>query len=249
MAAVGAGSCGPGQEITHDPPEPRRSGGRGVAAGPECTPRRSERRADRQHAQAHSCCRLPEGSDPRTVLARDLAKLSHGREGHHRIENYDSTSRSKRGHGYGTAVGPGSGGLRLPACPDWAPFGVPGFRPLMSHFAGTNGRRPARRVAASPVAAAVQASLSNYGAVGVGLVAGERGRSCRSAAGHTGSVRRAEDPHRGQTEAGRWSPRWVPAGPEGLASNECDLDDAGGISPARPTTSPLLHSGDTHTRT
>src|SRR5262249_11667753 len=55
---------------------------------------------------------------------------------------------------------------------DWAAAGVPGFQALMAPFAVTTVAA-SQRVAASPVAATVLGQLSKYGAVGVGLIAGE----------------------------------------------------------------------------
>ena len=55
---------------------------------------------------------------------------------------------------------------------DWAAVGVPGFQALMAPFAVTTVAA-SQRVAASPVAATVLGQLSKYGAVGVGLIAGE----------------------------------------------------------------------------
>ena len=55
---------------------------------------------------------------------------------------------------------------------DWAAVGVPGFQALMAPFAVTTVAA-SQRVAASPVAATVLGQLPKYGAVGVGLIAGE----------------------------------------------------------------------------
>jgi Bacterial extracellular solute-binding protein, family 7 len=65
----------------------------------------------------------------------------------------------------------GSSPLSSPAR-DWAAVGVPGFQALMAPFAVTTVAA-SQRVAASPVAATVLSRLSKYGAVGIGLIAGE----------------------------------------------------------------------------
>ena len=55
---------------------------------------------------------------------------------------------------------------------DWAAVGVPGFQALMAPFAVTTVAA-SQRVAASPVASTVLNELAGYGAVGLGLLAGE----------------------------------------------------------------------------
>ena len=55
---------------------------------------------------------------------------------------------------------------------DWAAVGVPGFQALMAPFAVTTVAA-SQRVAASPVAATVLGQLPGYGAIGLGLIAGE----------------------------------------------------------------------------
>lgn len=55
---------------------------------------------------------------------------------------------------------------------DWAAVGVPGFQALMAPFAVTTVAA-SQRVAASPVVTTVLGQLPGYGAVGLGLIAGE----------------------------------------------------------------------------
>jgi TRAP-type C4-dicarboxylate transport system substrate-binding protein len=125
-----------------------------------------------QHAQA-IVLQMPDGSDPDGLyLARDIAKLSHGAlKVTVDSKTYDSTKPVNETR-LTAAVRAGRVGFAYQPARDWAAVGVPGFQALMAPFAVTTVAA-SQRVAASPVAAAVLGQLPKYGAVGVGLVAGE----------------------------------------------------------------------------
>jgi TRAP-type C4-dicarboxylate transport system substrate-binding protein len=116
---------------------------------------------------------MPDGADPDGLyLARDIAKLSHGAlKVTIDSKTYDST-RPVNETRLTADVRAGRVGFAYQPARDWAAVGVPGFQALMAPFAVTTVAA-SQRVAASPVAATVLGQLSKYGAVGIGLVAGE----------------------------------------------------------------------------
>jgi len=117
--------------------------------------------------------RMPDGSDPDGLyLAQDVAKLSHGTL-RVTIDSKTYNSESPANEARLTAdVRAGRVGFAYQPARDWAAVGVPGFQALMAPFAVTTVAA-SQRVAASPVAATVLGQLSKYGAVGIGLIAGE----------------------------------------------------------------------------
>ncbi len=125
-----------------------------------------------QHAQA-IVLQMPDGSDPDGLyLAQDIAKLSHGAlKVTIDSQTYDSQSPANEAR-LTADVRSGRVGFTYQPARDWAAVGVPGFQALMAPFAVTT-IAASQRVAASPVAATVLGQLSKYGAVGVGLIAGE----------------------------------------------------------------------------
>ena len=125
-----------------------------------------------QHPQA-IVLQMPDGSDPDGLyLARDIAKLSHGAL----KVTIDSTTYNSELPVNETRltadVRAGRVSFAYQPARDWAAVGVPGFQALMAPFAVPTvaAGQPA---AASPVAAAILGQLPGYGAVGVGLIAGE----------------------------------------------------------------------------
>jgi len=125
-----------------------------------------------QHPQA-IVLQMPDGSDPDGLyLAQDIAKLSHGAL-KVTIDSKTYNSQLPANEARLTAdVRAGRVGFAYQPARDWAAVGVPGFQALMAPFAVTTVAA-SQRVAASPVAATVLGQLSKYGAVGVGLIAGE----------------------------------------------------------------------------
>src|SRR6185437_11610449 len=125
-----------------------------------------------QHPQA-IVLQMPDGSDPDGLyLARDIAKLSHGAL-KVTIDSKTYNSELPVNETRLTAdVRAGRVSFAYQPARDWAAVGVPGFQALMAPFAVTTVTA-SQRVAASPVAATVLGQLPKYGAVGVGLVAGE----------------------------------------------------------------------------
>ena len=116
---------------------------------------------------------MPDGADPDGLyLAQDIAKLSHGAlKVTIDSQTYDSQSPINEAR-LTAAVRAGRVGFAYQPARDWAAVGVPGFQALMAPFAITTVAA-SQQVAASPVAATVLGQLSGYGAVGVGLIAGE----------------------------------------------------------------------------
>src|SRR5262249_43667990 len=125
-----------------------------------------------QHAQT-IVLQMPDGADPDGLyLARDIAKLSHGAL-KVTVDSKTYNSQSPANEARLTAdVRSGRVGFAYQPARDWAAAGVPGFQALMAPFAITTVAA-SQRVAASPVATTVLGQLSGYGAVGVGLIAGE----------------------------------------------------------------------------
>jgi TRAP-type C4-dicarboxylate transport system substrate-binding protein len=125
-----------------------------------------------QHTQA-IVLQMPDGSDPDGLyLARDIAKLSHGAL-KVTIDSKTYNSQSPANETRLTAdVRAGQVGFAYQPARDWAAVGVPGFQALMAPF-GVTTVAASQRVAASPVASTVLGQLPKYGAVGVGLIAGE----------------------------------------------------------------------------
>lgn len=125
-----------------------------------------------QHAQT-IVLQMPDGADPDGLyFAQDVAKLSHGAlKVTIDSQTYDSTKPVNEAR-LTAAVRAGRVGFAYQPARDWAAVGVPGFQALMSPFAVTTVAA-SQRVAASPVAATVLGQLSKYGAVGIGLIAGE----------------------------------------------------------------------------
>jgi TRAP-type C4-dicarboxylate transport system substrate-binding protein len=125
-----------------------------------------------QHAQA-IVLQMPDGSDPDGLyLAQDIAKLSHGAL---KVTIDSKTYNSElpvNETRLTTDIRAGRVSFAYQPARDWAAVGVPGFQALMAPFAVTTVGA-SQRVAASPVAAAVLGQLPGYGAVGVGLIAGE----------------------------------------------------------------------------
>jgi TRAP-type C4-dicarboxylate transport system substrate-binding protein len=116
---------------------------------------------------------MPDGSDiDGLYLARDIAKLSHGTL-KVTIDSKTYPSDVPANEARLTAdVRAGRVSFAYQPARDWAAVGVPGFQALMAPFAVTTVAA-SQRVAASPVAATVLGQLATYGAVGVGLIAGE----------------------------------------------------------------------------
>jgi TRAP-type C4-dicarboxylate transport system substrate-binding protein len=116
---------------------------------------------------------MPDGGDlDGMYFAQDVTKRSHGTlkvtiDSH----TYDSTSPTNETR-LTADVRAGRVGFAYQPARDWAAAGVPGFQALMAPFAVTTVAA-SQRVAASPVAATVLGQLSGYGAVGLGLIAGE----------------------------------------------------------------------------
>ena len=125
-----------------------------------------------QHAQA-IVLQMPDGSDPDGLyLAQDIAKLSHGAlKVTIDSKTYNSTLPANEAR-LTSDIRAGRVSFAYQPARDWAAVGVPGFQALMAPFAVTTVAA-SQRVAASPVAATVLGQLSKYGAVGVGLIAGE----------------------------------------------------------------------------
>ncbi|HEY7012133.1 MAG TPA: TRAP transporter substrate-binding protein DctP [Streptosporangiaceae bacterium] len=116
---------------------------------------------------------MPDGSDPEGLyLAQDVAKLSHGAL-KVTIDSKTYNSQLPANEARLTAdIRAGRVGFAYQPARDWAAVGVPGFQALMAPF-GVTTVAASQRVAASPVAATVLGQLPKYGAVGVGLIAGE----------------------------------------------------------------------------
>jgi TRAP-type C4-dicarboxylate transport system substrate-binding protein len=116
---------------------------------------------------------MPDGSDPDGLyLAQDIAELSHGAL-KVTIDSKTYNSELPANETRLTAdVRAGRVGFAYQPARDWAAVGVPGFQALMAPFAVTTVAA-SQRVAASPVAATILGQLPKYGAVGVGLIAGE----------------------------------------------------------------------------
>jgi TRAP-type C4-dicarboxylate transport system substrate-binding protein len=125
-----------------------------------------------QHAQA-IVLQMPDGSDPDGLyLAQDIAKLSHGAlKVTIDSKNYNSTLPANEAR-LTADVRAGRVSFAYQPARDWAAVGVPGFQALMAPF-GVTTVAASQRVAASPVAATVLGQLPKYGAVGLGLIAGE----------------------------------------------------------------------------
>jgi TRAP-type C4-dicarboxylate transport system substrate-binding protein len=125
-----------------------------------------------QHTQA-IVLQMPDGSDPDGLyLAKDVAKLSHGAlKVTIDSKTYNSTLPANEAR-LTSDIRAGRVSFAYQPARDWAAVGVPGFQALMAPFAVTTVAA-SQRVAASPVAATVLGQLSKYGAVGVGLIAGE----------------------------------------------------------------------------
>ena len=116
---------------------------------------------------------MPDGSDPDGLyLAQDITRLSHGAL-KVTIDSKTYASQSPASEMRLTAaVRTGQVGFAYQPARDWAAVGVPGFQALTAPFAVTTVAA-SQRVAASPVAAAVLGQVTGYGAVGLGLIAGE----------------------------------------------------------------------------
>ncbi len=116
---------------------------------------------------------MPDGSDPDGLyFAKDVAKLSHGAL-KVTIDSKTYNSELPANEARLTAdIRAGRVGFAYQPARDWAAVGVPGFQALMAPF-GITTVAASQRVAASPVAATVLGQLAGYGAVGVGLIAGE----------------------------------------------------------------------------
>jgi len=125
------------------------------------------------HSEHTIVLQMPDGSDPDGLyLARDIAKVSHGAL-KVTIDSKTYNSQKPANEARLTAdVRSGRVGFAYQPARDWAAVGVPGFQALMAPFAITTVAA-SQRVAASPVATTVLGQLSGYGAVGVGLIAGE----------------------------------------------------------------------------
>jgi TRAP-type C4-dicarboxylate transport system substrate-binding protein len=125
------------------------------------------------HSEHTIVLQMPDGSDPDGLyLARDIAKVSHGAL-KVIVDSKTYNSRKPANEARLTAdVRSGRVGFAYQPARDWAAVGVPGFQALMAPFAITTVAA-SQRVAASPVATTVLGQLSGYGAVGVGLIAGE----------------------------------------------------------------------------
>ena len=116
---------------------------------------------------------MPDGSDPDGLyFAQDVAKRSHGAL---TItidsKTYDSTLPANEAR-LTADIRAGRVSFAYQPARDWAAAGVPGFQALMAPFAVTTVAA-SQRVAVSPVAATVLSQLSEYGVVGLGLIAGE----------------------------------------------------------------------------
>ena len=98
--------------------------------------------------------------------------LARGPEGHHRFENLRLDQSPVNEARLTADIRAGRVSFAYQPARDWAAVGVPGFQALMAPFAVTTVAA-SQRVAASPVAAAVLGQLPGYGAVGLGLIAGE----------------------------------------------------------------------------
>ena len=186
-----------------------------------------------QHAQA-IVLQMPDGSDPDGLyLAQDIAKLSHGAlKVTIDSKTYDSTVPVNEAR-LTADVRAGRVSFAYQPARDWAAVGVPGFQALMAPFAVTTVAA-SQRVAASPVAATVLGQLSKYGAVGVGLIAGEPRQILSVRPLFTqAAIRRAEDPHRRQP-AGRGAGHRAgcPPGP-GTGIQRGELPAADGIGHRR----------------
>jgi TRAP-type C4-dicarboxylate transport system substrate-binding protein len=116
---------------------------------------------------------MPDGSDPDGLyLAQDIAKRSHGAL-KVTIDSKTYASQSPANEARLTAdIRAGQVSFAYQPARDWAAVGVPGFQALMTPFAVTTVAA-SQRVAASPVAATILGQLPGYGAVGLGLIAGE----------------------------------------------------------------------------
>ena len=124
------------------------------------------------HTQA-IVLQMPDGSDPDGLyLAQDIAKLSHGAlKVTIDSKTYNSTLPANEAR-LTADIRAGRVSFAYQPARDWAAVGVPGFQALMAPFAVTTVAA-SQRVAASPVAATVLGQLPGYGAVGLGLIAGE----------------------------------------------------------------------------
>ncbi len=124
------------------------------------------------HTQA-IVLQMPDGTDPDgTFLAQDITKRSHGAlKVTIDASTYNSASPANETR-LTADIRAGKVGWAYQPARDWATAGVPGFQALMAPFAITTVAA-GQRVAASPVAATVLGQLSGYGAVGLGLIAGE----------------------------------------------------------------------------
>jgi TRAP-type C4-dicarboxylate transport system substrate-binding protein len=125
-----------------------------------------------QRAQA-IVLQMPDGGDPDGMyLAKDIAKVSHGAL----TVTIDSKTYASdlpvNEARLTAAVRAGRVGFAYQPARDWAAAGVPGFQALMAPFAITTVAA-SQRVAASPLAETVLGQLPAYGAVGLGLIAGE----------------------------------------------------------------------------
>jgi TRAP-type C4-dicarboxylate transport system substrate-binding protein len=116
---------------------------------------------------------MPDGSDPDGMyFAQDVAKLSHGTLTV-TIDSKTYASQSPANEARLTRdIRAGRVSFSYQPARDWAAVGVPGFQALMAPFAVTTVAA-SLRVAASPVATTVLGQLPRYGAVGLGLIAGE----------------------------------------------------------------------------
>ena len=125
-----------------------------------------------QHAQT-IVLQMPDGADPDGLyFAQDVAKLSHGAL-KVTIDSQTYDSQSPPNEARLTAdIRAGRVSFAYQPARDWAAVGVPGFQALMAPFAVTTVAA-SQRVAASPVAATVLGQLPGYGAIGLGLIAGE----------------------------------------------------------------------------
>ena len=125
-----------------------------------------------QHAQT-IVLQMPDGADPDGLyFAQDVAKLSHGAL-KVTIDSQTYDSQSPPNEARLTAdIRAGRVSFAYQPARDWAAVGAPGFQALMAPFAVTTVAA-SQRVAASPVGATVLGQLSKYGAVGLGLIAGE----------------------------------------------------------------------------
>ena len=189
-----------------------------------------------QHPQA-IVLQMPDGSDPDGLyLAQDIAKLSHGAlKVTIDSKTYDSTLPANEAR-LTADIRAGRVSFAYQPARDWAAVGVPGFQALMAPFAVTTVAA-SQRVAASPVAATVLGQLPKYGAVGVGLIAGEPRQilSVRPlfAPGRNSPGRRSASSTTRRPR--RWSPRWVPVRSRALASNKVNSPLRAGLVTAVET--------------